>query len=239
MRVEKVSYRNYKDKVLDVVHFLKNEREIFRWSFNNGFFRKSNEEANKEIKKIKKKLKEDYNIDLNDFFNKYKREIFNDPQFTNCCAILDYLLYTYDKNGSPLSGYYMDDELYPVIPEYYIKYNYNYAKYDIGKKFILQNFGDMDTYYKKTAELLIKSFLENEYIFPKKDISKSYSVKNIYGGCYLIYCDMKKLETLLDNDEYRIFTNALNRDKPFDNFTLNDNILQIYINCDDIKKYNL
>lgn len=237
MKVDKFGYMAEKDKVLDVIYnLMHSEFEIHSGSFNARFYMKTNKEADEDIKKIKDELKKKYNLNLDDFFNKYHEEIYKDPKFIDWCAIVDYLLYSYDKKEGVLSGYHIYEG---EINEYYIKYSYNYHKYDIGKKYILQNFGSMNAYYKETAKILIKSFLANNYIFPEKDISKSYSVKHLFSSCYVINCNMEILETLLDEGEYYEFKQALNQDKPFDNFKINDNILQIYINCDDIKKYNL
>jgi len=136
------------------------ENSLHYISFSSGKYFKHDYKS--DIKKLDNWLIRLTKHDLDWFMNEFKNEIYSDNFFTNCCGFLDSLLYTYDQSF-PLSGNILQD--YGAGDEYVIKYNYGYMNYDLGKKYILQKYHNLEDFYYDCADNLIKSLAEGINVF--------------------------------------------------------------------------
>jgi len=93
-------------------------------------------------------------------------EILEDPLFISANGFMDYLIYTYD-NSYPLSGNDCSDD----GEEIEIKFDYGYHNYDLGKKYLVQNFGTLSNYFEKylTYKLEQLDINKDNYFIVKYD----------------------------------------------------------------------
>jgi len=94
-------------------------------------------------------LEEGFNFE--NFYREYREKILKDFNFTMHGFFMDYVLYHFDKDY-PLGGNTLDDG---EPDEKLIKYYYGYYKYDLGEKFILQSYPDMEDFYYDVAKNFI------------------------------------------------------------------------------------
>ena len=130
-----------------------------------GFYKYSDEELSKIFKELDKYLKEN-GIDFAEFYRNNKKDILKD-NFYISDAFMDALLYQYDKS-TELGGINMD--CYEYASELIIKYDYGFQNYDMGKKWLLQNFDSLEEFYSLAAKNYIKSLIEGETEESKKEI---------------------------------------------------------------------
>ena len=123
--------------------FTMNELDLDRkGSFMNDSYYKADYKS--DIKKLNDFLIKSFNYDLDKFFKEYDKEIYSDDFFVSQCGFIDALLYTYDQKY-PLSGFPLQKNT--GNDEVVIKYEYGYQNYDLGKKYLLQNFNTLEDFY--------------------------------------------------------------------------------------------
>lgn len=157
----KESFKNEYDRIKEVI--LKfNSVVILGPSFMLGYY---NHDGESDLKQLKSHLmKNGYDLDY--FMQKYKKEIYNDVDFTECCGFFDYLLYTYDSSF-PLSGV----DILSEPEDKLIKYTYGYQTKKLGREYILQNYNSLGDFYKDCAENFNNYLHDNfDYSIDKKDI---------------------------------------------------------------------
>lgn len=230
MKVDKFDYKRYKDIVVDLIWKLMETNRIYAGSFNNGFYRKSLKGADEQLKIVTDTLK-NFGIDLFDFIKKFEKEVFSDHSFTQSCAMMDYILYTYDKNKAELSGFKLKDS---DFNEYYYKYSYGYYKYDMGKKYLMQSYDNLDDYFEDTAYKMIPSMLYDHSIDESK-LNDTFIVKRHDKG-YVIYCNLEFLKNIFKSGFKFFIEDIKNMEKMADSdLMINDNLLIIFINCENKK----
>jgi hypothetical protein len=136
---------NYNDVKEMIYDFMK--ANYIMDSFTSGhYFRHS---GNEDVGMLRDYLK-NKGIILDKFMKDNWDIIIEDDFFISKNGFMDYLLYCYDKKY-PLSGnkMYEGDVL--------TKYNYGYHNYDLGKKYILQNYTALKNYFNKFIETYILS----------------------------------------------------------------------------------
>jgi hypothetical protein len=227
MRLDTFEYNKIKNIIIDYVE------DIGKQSFTNGFYREKYENVLKDIYTLIGKLKDEYDIDLKNFMKKYENKIFGDNDFISSCSFMDSILYWYDKNKGILAGYtYHDSNEY----EYYIKYDYGYHNYDMGVRYILQSFNNLDEYFKNTAENYMKGYLDNNQGIL---VDETFQKVKKYGNNYISYtnlyyvCESNKKRTyekIIDNIE-EDFTN---KDIQYD---IIDGIIQVNIGKEEIDNF--
>lgn len=169
-----------------------------RLSFKNGYYAK---DYKKHIDKLKKFIQNKLGYNLDDFMIKFKSKIYSDDFFTSNCGFIDALLYTYDSNF-PLSGDILQD--YGAGDEYVIKYDYGYDMYDLGRKYILQNYESLEDFYYDCA---IKYWsAENENLFNIDNLEKEEinfaTVDKLKDGSITIL-DINKLFNLYHSWDFK------------------------------------
>lgn len=231
MKVDKFDYKRYKDIVVDIIWKLMGTDRIYAGSFNNGFYFKSLKDANEQLKIITDTLK-NFGVDLFDFIKKFEKEVFSDHSFTQSCAMMDYILYTYDKNKAELSGFKLK---HSDLNEYYYKYSYGYYKYDMGKKYLMQSYDNLDDYFKDTAHKIIPSMLYDHRIDESK-LKDTFVVKKHKNG-YIAYCNLELLKNIFKGDFNLFIEDIESMEKMSKNsyLIINDNLLRIFINCEKEK----
>ncbi|MCK9416633.1 hypothetical protein M0Q97_08260 [Candidatus Dojkabacteria bacterium] len=147
-----LTYNDFKEKINN---FLDTNKEI-HGSFAHGHY------FERDYLNHIKKLNNFLNGELDYYMDKYYNKIFNDNFFIESCGFLDTLLYHYD-NSYYLSGMGFDDSNNDG-GEYMIKYHYGYQKYDLGKKYLEQNFGTLENFYAECAKNFAKIISEAGYM---------------------------------------------------------------------------
>lgn len=152
--IKESSEDEYIDIVELITDFIETSKEYTKHFMNDGYFKRNYQE---DIKKLKTYLNK-HGVNLDYFMKEYKDEIYKDSFFTEQSGFLDTLLYVYD-NKFPLSGKIFD---YGGGDEYLIKYFYGYDKYDLGRKYLLQNYKSVSDFYYDCANKFLNSYnIEN------------------------------------------------------------------------------
>lgn len=86
------------------------------------FFR--NEHAGEMFGQLEIEIENKFGIKLKDFFNTYRKRIYQDSKFTQCCGFIDYILYIYNKNH-PLGG---EDIVKDIESNYSKIFRFNYNR---------------------------------------------------------------------------------------------------------------
>lgn len=228
MKIDKFDYKQTKDIILNTISELDDEGEISTGNFQFGYYKNKLAYIREDIKVVENKLKEQ-GIDLYKFIKKYEKEVFDDSDFVSHDAFMDTLLYVYDKEKSILSGALMSDG---DDKEYFVKYNYGYYTYDMGKRYLLQTYKTLNDYYKDTAENILYGYL-NSYFGCSHDTIERCSVIKKYGDGYTIYAHLRALyyEMKVD-DKYDNFVDEIDSDFKDIQHKIDHDILYIYINND-------
>jgi len=188
MKVDKFEYNRIKNLIIDTVEDLNINTSWFTNYYVNDYDKVEN-----DIELLIETLKEE-KVDLYSFMKKYEKEIFADYDFIQTNGFFDSLLYWYDKKKGILSGNLLIDS---EEIEYLIKYKYQYYNYDMGIKYILQSYDNLEDYYKDTAEKILIGLID--YCFPiesKKDIKyivKSCSRIKKYSDSYSVFINLEYL----------------------------------------------
>jgi len=220
-----ISNNNQYDEVVIAIDSFINKEFKYPKSFKGGYYSQDYEE---DIKNLNKFLKSGLNIDLDTFMEKYKSEIYSDDFFTEHCGFLDSILYTYD-NKFLLSGNLIGDNYNEYVDENLIKYEYGYDMYDLGRKYILQNYDTLEDFYFESAKAFwkyeyesIEEYRNLEYgvaIINKEDYENnldnfSMADKRQDGSVAILdinklieYCDIN----IDDNDDIYDFADYLNK----------------------------
>ena len=122
-----------------------------------------------KIDTLEQELVNSGNISLNEFMNKYRKRIYEDNKFTQCCGMLDIILYRYDKKH-PLGG--------DITVDAVNRYQYGYQNYSLGRLYLEQKFGTLENFYNEIVNDIIKKYL----------LVDSYTeIVNDVEGCTLIF----------------------------------------------------
>jgi hypothetical protein len=221
-KYDNFNYENTRNIIIDVIENLKHDDVVYDGSFNSGFYKYSNDEVKKEINIIVNELKK-YNINLFNFIKEHENEVFTDHNFIDNSAIYDAILYEYDKNKAVLAGYEIDQL---ELDEFFIKYSYDYYKYDIGKKYLLQTYKNLDEYFRYTAEVMVPSLLEYLQYYGEFDGEKASIVKKCGNG-YTTFVNMKYMK-----EKRKEFSDLYSWKLPH---RIKDDIMQIYVGNDSCK----
>lgn len=144
------------------------DKDITTTSFQNYFNHDFDEDYAKLVKKLVKK-----DIDIADFFDKFREQIYEDERYTSWCGFMDAVLYKFDKDF-PLSGGEMATY---VEYEFTIKYGYGYQNCDLGIKYLLQAFNTLEDFYKDAAKVLAEEITKDKETFKlTTDIDKKSSI---------------------------------------------------------------
>lgn len=155
--INESSYTEY-DKIVELIkEFIETDWKYTKHFMNNAYY-KENYEA--DIRNLKNYLSNN-DIDLDYFMQKYKNKIYQDEFFNSTSGFLDTLLYIYD-NKFPLSGGELQD--YGGGDEYLIKYFYGYDKYDLGRKYLLQKYKNIDDFYYDCANMFLNPYNIENYV---------------------------------------------------------------------------
>jgi len=241
MKIDKFDYNKTKNIIIDTISEIEETFNIDNGNFQFGYYKKNFKDIKNNIKVLISELK-DKNINLFNFFKQYENEVFNDHTFVDHSAFMDAILYWYDKNKGILSGVKLENS---SEYEYFIKYKYEYYNYDMGIKFILQSYNNMEEYYKDTAELLLLGIISPQYSSTNigdnfsgtkndaKKIVEKCSIIRKYNNVYTIYVHLNLLFTELSKDytsyNYDKFIKTLMSDIGTIPFKIVDNIMLIYI----------
>lgn len=233
MNIDKFEYKAQKDKIISLIGELIDDDIIPGVSFNFGYYKRNYDSIEEEYIKKTKELLSKNGIDLDKFFSQFKKQIYKDWQFTAVNAFYDSLLYYYDNKNGLLGGYKLSES---EDKEYFIKYSYGYFNYDMGKKFILQSFNNLEDYYKETAERFLKGMSDKKDIIPRDKLDLC-SITKKYDNCYTIYVNLKYAYTFFDfsgpykNYNYDRFIIEIKKDLGNTNYRIFDHILSIFIGC--------
>ena len=137
---------------------------------------------------------------------------------------MDSLLYYYDKKEGILSGIKMSDQ---NVEEFYFKYKYGYHTYDMGRRFLLQSYNDLNEYYEDTANKLIYSYLTAIWGCDKEEADKCYVIKK-YGNGYTIYAHLGIMQSFT-NSSLDDFKNEIRKDFIDTKYKIIDDILQLFV----------
>lgn len=168
-------YNKIKNQILDIVEYNGEYGMYFSDSFNGYSFVR---EGEKKFKKFLEILK-NKGINIDYFFSKYKNQIYNDTDFTWNNAIIDMLLYKYDKSHL-LSGTNANNSTIGDWNEYgslerTLKYDYGWHTTNLGKKYLFQGYNKLIDFYKDVAlEFPIKIIEEQT-----ENINTNYNYKTI------------------------------------------------------------
>lgn len=197
MKVDKFDYKRIKRVIFDTMEELEEEEIIQKGSFEEGYFRNDLKDIQPQINFLITELKKK-GVDLYGFIKEYENKVFDDGDFIYDSALMDTILYTYDNKKGILQATKLIDS---QPEEYFIKYQYEYYKYDIGRRFILQSFDTIEDYYKATAKNLLYGYLSNDY-GADEEIASDCSVVKKYGNGYTIYVHLALLFKELELASY-------------------------------------
>ena len=235
MKIDNFDYKRKKRIVLNAIDEL--DDEIDTSSFNDHYYTLDFEDLIDEINLLQENLKhEGFNLDK--FMKDYKSEIYDDYEFTGKNAFFDTLLYYYDKKNGILGGAKLN-EMPPS--EYFIKYKYGYYTYDMGTRYLLQSYDNLDDYYKDTANKLVYGYLDENFGCDKSVADNCSDILKIGDGYIInIYLDKLYLSIKDKRQSLNYIINEINKDfKDIPHkFDSSNNILEVYINS-DIFKYNI
>ena len=146
-----------------------------------------------KIDTLEQELVNSGNISLTEFMNKYRKRIYEDNKFTQCCGMLDIILYRYDKKH-PLGG--------DITVDAVNRYEYGYQNYSLGRLYLEQKFGTLENFYNEIANDIIKNYL----------LVDSYTeIVNDVEGCTLIFTHSDNLNNKFhqnfDEGKYIILDN--------------------------------
>jgi len=160
-------YKNLKKEILDIAQY-------FKGSFRNYHFLSTGES---QFKEFLEEFKED-NVDVDYFMSKYIKTAINDDDFNCHGALMDMLLYKYDKLF-PLSGSLLSDDLDDWDEDgAIIKYNYNYHTLELGKKYLYQSYDDLSEFYRDCAKQFPNYFFQ---YYTKYELKKDYDILPYYS----------------------------------------------------------
>jgi len=186
-------YKTLKQGLIEIV-------SIFNGSFRNTHFLKNGQ---KEFEEFLKECKQN-NFDVNYFMSTYISKAIQDNDLIYRSAIMDMLLYKYDKTH-PLSGSLLIDDIdnwdeHGAI----IKYNYNYHKLDLGKKYLYQSYDNLFKFYEETAKEFPLIFIQNGINYKiKQETKKIYLDLEYYSdiiNCKNYYASIIDLKSLCENN---------------------------------------
>lgn len=226
MKVDKFEYKRVKRIIFDTMEELEDDNIIEKGSFEEGYFRNDLKDIIPQIDFLKLELKKK-NIDLFEFIKEYEDKVFKDNEFVYDSALMDTILYTYDKN----KGILQVNKLIDSQPEeYFIKYQYEYYNYDMGRRFILQSFDSMEDYYETTAKHLLYGYISNNYGVGE-DVANDCSIIKKHGNGYTIYVHIRLLlnELELKSYTYDKFIDELESDMKPIPIKIQNGILEIFI----------
>jgi len=241
MKVEKFDYNKTKNLIIDTISDIEEEYDVENGNFQFGYYKKTYDEVKKDIDILISELKKN-GVNLSDFFKLYKNEIYKDYNFESHSAFMDAILYYFDKDKGILSGVKLEDS---NEFEFLIKYKYGYYNYDMGKKFILQSYDDMDAYYQDTAEKLLLGLLSpegrnnigDEFTGTKdnaENIVEKCSIVKQYDNGFTIFIHLKSFMTELSKYsmakyDYSMFVDTLESDIDPIPYRIFDDLMQIFI----------
>ena len=148
------------DEIKNYISLFKMNELDRKGSFMNDGYYKADYKS--DIKELNAYLIKSFNYNLDKFFDEYTKEIYSDNFFINQCGFLDALLYTYDQK-------------FPLNDEFVIKYQYGYQNYDLGKKYLLQNFDTLEDFYFDCANKFFTYYNEVSDFKHFKDIEEKSS----------------------------------------------------------------
>jgi len=201
-------YEILKSKLIKIV-------DLFKGSFRNTYFLRTGKD---EFQEFLEECEQD-NFDVDYFMSNYISKAIQDNDLVYHSAIMDMLLYKYDKKH-PLSGALLTDDIGSWDDNgAIIKYNYNYHKLDLGKKYLYQSYDNLSEFYKESANQFPLSFmqrhidfkikLESEKLFsPKSNIIEYYSDVVNFKNYYASIINLKGL--CQDNYIHSSYDNLLN-----------------------------
>lgn len=159
------------DEIKNYISIFKKTELENNQSFMNGAYYRADYET--DIKELNAYLIKSFNYNLDIFFDEYNKEIYSDDFFTQTCGFLDTLLYTYDQKY-PLGGFFLEKNT--GNDEVVIKYDYGYQNYDLGKKYLLQNFDTLEDFYFECASKFFTYYNEVSGFKHFKDIEKNLNM---------------------------------------------------------------
>ena len=231
MKIDKFYYNRIKNIIFDTIEQLVDDDDIENGMFcGDNYYQKNYDDVENDIKKLKKELKKQ-GIDLFEFISKHEEQVFSDFGFEYNSAFVDSILYSYDNKKGILSGSKLEGS---ENQDFFMKYNYGFYTYDMGKKYILQSYASLDDYYKETSEKLFLGYLDRNITGDSNKISNLCSITKKYTDGYTIYIHLNSLYLLnvLYNDDDNSYDEFISKFKsnispiPHKMF---DGIFEIYI----------
>ena len=183
------------------------------YSFRSSYYFKKNYKSH--IENLDKFLKKKLGYSLDQFMRDFKKEIYNDDFFTTRCGFLDTLLYTYDQKYI-LSGSILED--YGAGDEFVIKYNYGYNNFELGKKYLLQNYNSLEDFYFYCAQKFVVTYIEEstKYLNTRNDrindIDKTchlFSLADKRKSGSVCVIDLNKFQEIYKDKDNHYFKSAL------------------------------
>lgn len=224
MKIDKFSYKQGKEIIIDVIDKLGDDKIIPSSSFIDMYNKKISE-MEKDIEIIKNELLKK-GINLFQFIGEHEASVFSDQDFCARDALMDTILYLYDNEKGILGGNKLIDS---EEEEYFIKYKYGYYNYEMGLRYLLQSFDSLDDYYKFTANTILYSYINSHFGGDKELINDSSIIKEYTKG-YTVYCDLELLYSNIEiRTHYDNFVEEINEDLKEISHVINNNILEIYI----------
>jgi len=215
---DKDEYKKIRRIILDFAKEETNNDSFSRYLKNDYYY--------DDISKLEYEINKG-TISLSEFFKKYKDRIYNDSKFTQCCGLLDILLYRYDKS------YQLGGDSTAIAES---KYEYGYQDYSLGLAYIKQKFGSLDNFYNEVAKDYIQKYFKKDcYVEIIPDID----------GITVVFTheDNVKDSTEFNNKDYDIYDNIFvlvigptgeRHDLLLDCFNSDD--LEDYLDFENIKK---
>lgn len=227
MKIDKFDYKRGKRIIFSTLDELEDESIIQKGSFEEGYFRNDLKDIQPQIDFFIMELKKK-GVDLYGFIKENEDRVFKDTDFSYYGALMDVILYTYDNK----KGILQNNKLIDSQPEeYFIKYQYEYYRFDIGRRYILQSYDTMEDYYEDTAKKLLYGYISHTYGEDEEKVANECSVVKKYGKGYTIYVHIALLLKELDLKSYTYnkFIDELKSDlDPIPN-KIQNGILEIFI----------